>query len=103
MRTFLTVLFILIGTSFVYGQQTTQEKEVVDTLDEFHPAIVENDASKAGELLSNSVRILEGGKVEQKEEYLSHHFHSDGKFLSAMNREVDSQTVTIEGNTAWVF
>lgn len=102
MRTILTALFILVGTSFVYGQQTTQEKEVVDTLDEFHQVIVENDASKAGELLSNSVRILEGGNVETKEEYLSHHFHSDGKFLSAMNREVDSQTVTVEGNTAWV-
>lgn len=102
MRTLLTTLFILVGTSFVYSQQTTQEKEVVDTLDKFHQAIVENNTSKAGKLLSNSVRILEGGNVETKEEYLSHHFHSDGKFLSAMNREVDSQTVTVEGNTAWV-
>lgn len=64
---------------------------------------MENDVSKAGELLSDSARILESGNIETKEEYLSHHFHSDGKFLSAMKREVESRTVTIEGNTAaWV-
>lgn len=102
MRTFLTALLILTATSFSYGQQSIQEKKVTETLNKFHQAIVENNKSEAGKLLADSAQILEGGKIETKEEYLSHHFHLDGKFLSAMNREVVSQTVSLEGNTAWV-
>lgn len=98
----LTALLVLLGTTLSYGQQASQEKAVINALNSFHQAIVENDTSKAGELLSDSVRILEGGNIERKEEYLSHHFHSDGKFLRAMNRKVESQTVTVEGSAAWV-
>ena len=75
---------------------------VIKTLTSFHDAIIDNDSQAAKNLLSASVRILEGGNIETKEEYLSHHFHSDGKFLSSMKREVESRSVTIEGNTAWV-
>lgn len=101
-KPFLTALLVLLGTTLSYGQQASQEKAVIDTLNSFHQTIVENNVSKAEDLLSDSARILEGGNIERKEQYLSHHFHSDGKFLSAMNREVDSRTVTIKGNTAWV-
>ncbi|MDR8391433.1 nuclear transport factor 2 family protein [Aliifodinibius sp. S!AR15-10] len=96
------VLLFIIGTSIAVGQNSTTEKEVINTLDGFHQAIIDNDSQAAQNLLSESVRILEGGNIETKEEYLSHHFHSDGKFLSAMKREVESRNVTIEGNTAWV-
>ncbi|WP_255233328.1 nuclear transport factor 2 family protein [Aliifodinibius salipaludis] len=74
----------------------------MNALNSFHQTIVENDVTKARQLLSDSARILEGGNIETKEQYLSHHFHSDGKFLSAMNQEVDSQTITFKDNTAWV-
>lgn len=102
-RISLAVVFLfIIGTSISVGQPSASEKNVIKTLDAFHQAIIENDSQAAKNLLSESVRILEGGNIETKEEYLSHHFHSDGKFLSAMKQEVESQTVTIEENTAWV-
>ncbi|MCW9705759.1 nuclear transport factor 2 family protein [Fodinibius salsisoli] len=96
------VLLFIIGTSIAVGQNSATEKEVINTLDGFHQAIIDNNSQAAQNLLSESVRILEGENIETKEEYLSHHFHSDGKFLSAMKRKVESRNVTIEGNTAWV-
>ncbi len=102
-RISLTAIFLLlIGTSIAVGQDSSTEKNVIKTLESFHQAIIDNDSQAAKNLLSESVRILEGGNIETKDEYLSHHFHSDGKFLSAMNREVESRNDTIEGNTAWV-
>lgn len=102
MRTLLTVLLVLMGTTLSFGQQTSEEKVVIETLNLFHQAITENNTERAQNLLSDSVRILEGGNIETKEEYLSHHFHSDGKFLSAMKQEVESRATTVEGNVAWV-
>lgn len=96
------LLLFIIGISIAEGQHTATEKSVIKTLDTFHQAIIDNDSQAANDLLSETVRILEGGNLETKEEYLSHHFHSDGKFLSAMKREVDSRNVSIDGNTAWV-
>ncbi len=96
------VLLFIIGTSISTGQHSATEKNIIKTLDAFHQAIIDNDSQAARNLLSETARILEGGNIETKQEYLSHHFHSDGKFRSAMNREVDSQTVTVEGNIAWV-
>jgi ketosteroid isomerase-like protein len=96
------VCLFIIGTSIAIGQDSPTEKNVIKTLDAFHQAIIDNDSQAAQNLLSESVRILEGGNIETKDEYLSHHFHSDGKYLSAMKREVESRNVTIEGNTAWV-
>ncbi|PAU94292.1 DUF4440 domain-containing protein [Aliifodinibius salipaludis] len=96
------IFLLIIGTSISVGQPSASEKNVIKALDAFHQAIIDNDSQAAKNLLSESVRILEGGNIETKEEYLSHHFHSDGKFLSAMKREVESRNVTIKGNTAWV-
>ncbi|MEL7832852.1 nuclear transport factor 2 family protein [Fodinibius sp. Rm-B-1B1-1] len=96
------VCLFIIGTSIAIGQDSPTERNVIKTLDAFHQAIIENDSQAAQNLLSESVRILEGGNIETKEEYLSHHFHSDGKFLSAMKREVESRNVSIDKNTAWV-
>src|SRR6056297_3263689 len=95
-------LLFIIGTSISVSQSSASGKSVIKTLDAFHQAIIDNDSQTAQNLLSESVRILEGGNIETKDEYLSHHFHSDGKFLSAMKREVETRNVTIKGNTAWV-
>ncbi len=96
------ILLFIIGTSIAVGQHSATEKKVIQTLNAFHEAIIDNDSQAAKGLLSESVRILEGVNIETKGEYLSHHFHSDGKFLSAMKREVESRKVSIDGNTAWI-
>lgn len=97
----IAILFMM-GTSIALGQTTAAEKNVIKTIDSFHQAIIDNDSQAARSLLSESVRILEGGNIETMDEYLSHHFHSDGKFLSSMNREVIGRDVTVRDNTAWV-
>lgn len=103
MRKFTYTLLILFISSIALVAQETNDKEMIaKTLSDLETAIVENDSERAGEILHDDVTILEGGGMETKSEYLSHHFHSDGKFLSAMNREEVSQEISVEGNMAWV-
>jgi ketosteroid isomerase-like protein len=94
------VLVFLSGT--VMAQTNQKEAKVLEALDNFKTAIVENDSDAATNVMADDALILEGSGMETKEEYLSHHFHSDGKFLKAMDREILTQKISIEGNTAWV-
>lgn len=100
----LTYTFIVLAFSSaaLFAQQSSEKEMIAKTLSDLETAIVENDSEKAGAILHDDVTILEGGGMETKSEYLSHHFHSDGKFLSAINREEVSQDIKIEGNVAWV-
>jgi|TARA_R100001460_G_scaffold53573_3_gene92673 ketosteroid isomerase-like protein len=93
---------LFISSIALVAQETNDKEMIAKTLNDLETAIVENDSEKAGEILHDDVTILEGGGMETKSEYLSHHFHSDGKFLSAMNREEVSQEISVEGNMAWV-
>ncbi|MGN8224413.1 MULTISPECIES: YybH family protein [unclassified Gracilimonas] len=95
-----TVLVFLSGT--VMAQTNQKETKVLEALDNFKTAIVDNDSDAASNVMADNALILEGSGMETKKEYLSHHFHSDGKFLSAMDREILTQKISIEGNTAWV-
>ncbi|MBO6620405.1 MAG: nuclear transport factor 2 family protein [Balneola sp.] len=97
-----TLLMLFISSIALVAQETNDKEMIAKTLNDLETAIVENDSEKAGEILHDDVTILEGGGMETKSEYLSHHFHSDGKFLSAMNREELSQEISVEGNMAWV-
>ena len=97
-----TLLMLFISSIALVAQETTDKEMIAKTLNDLETAIVENDSEKAGEILHDDVTILEGGGMETKREYLSHHFHSDGNFLSAMNREKISQEISVEGNMAWV-
>jgi ketosteroid isomerase-like protein len=116
MKTFLNTLILLLvisATAFAQHEHhedegtdekmyTAGDEEVVQVLENFQMAIINNDQEKALALLTDDARILESGGIESKEEYLSHHFNSDGKFLGAMEREVKSQKVKSNENTAWV-
>lgn len=108
----LTILLVL-ATSALYAQHIDCDENahpptmkdsvaVVQVLDDFHSAIINNNQEKALSLLSEDARVLESGSIETKDAYLAHHFHADGKFLKAMEREIKSRTVRINGNTAWV-
>ena len=97
-----TLLMLFISSIALVAQETTDKEMIAKTLNDLETAIVENDSEKAGEILHDDATILEGVGMETKREYLSHHFHSDGNFLSAMNREEVSQEISVEGNMAWV-
>lgn len=97
-----TLLALFISSMTLFAQQSTEKEMVAKTLSDLEAAIISNDSEQAGKILHDDVTILEGGGMETKTQYLSHHFHSDGKFLSAINREEVSQSIKIEGNVAWV-
>ena len=88
-----------VGMERIVVADTT---EVLATLDAFHQGLANGDSTTVADLLSSTVSISEGGKIESKEEYLSGHFHGDSAYLSSMTRESISSTVTIRGETAWV-
>ncbi|MCP9293027.1 YybH family protein [Gracilimonas sediminicola] len=103
MKSFIKIFAVLVFLSGTVMAQTNQkETKVLEALDNFKTAIIENDSEAASNVMADDVLILEGSGLETEEEYLSHHFHSDGKFLKAMNREILTQKISIEGNTAWV-
>lgn len=82
--------------------QDSEKQAISKTLADFEKAMVENDSESASSLLHDNVIIMEGDGTETKEEYLSHHFHSDGRFLNAMNRELIAEKINIADNIAWV-
>lgn len=96
-----TILLLLFSSNVALCQTTDEKKRIIEILDRFEQAIVNNDRETASELLADEIRILEGSAIETKDEYLSHHFRADGKFLSAMDRTIESQKVFIKENTAW--
>jgi len=80
----------------------SSNQEVLQVLKNFRSAIINNNRDRASELLTDDARILESGSLETKEEYLSHHFAADGKFLKAMERKVVSQKISNTNNSAWI-
>jgi ketosteroid isomerase-like protein len=104
MKTLLTLVAALFVTAApqLHAQDLSDQESIKTVLSNFENAIVENDSKIASFLLHADVTILEGRGSETKEEYLSHHFHSDGKFLSAIERNELSQKISIEENIAWV-
>ncbi|MDA0671767.1 MAG: nuclear transport factor 2 family protein [Bacteroidetes bacterium] len=103
MRKIITLLLTLVITSInILAQDQSDEATIKQVLVDFKTAIITNDSEVASELLHDEVEILEGRTKESKEQYLSHHFHSDGRFLSAIERVDLSQDIKIEGNVAWV-
>lgn len=97
-----TLLVAFLSSITLIAQQSTEKEMVATTLNDLQTAIINNDSEQAGKILHDDVTILEGGGMETKSQYLSHHFNSDGKFLSAINRKEVSQDIKIEGNVAWV-
>lgn len=101
-----TMLLCLLAATPVLAQDhahhTMKPETPEATADAFRAAMVAGDSSAVAALLADDVVILEGGKAESKNEYLSHHFHGDKRFLAAMSREPISRKVSTEGHAAWV-
>jgi hypothetical protein len=52
------------------------DAEVVQVLEKFRMAIINNNQEKASELLTDDARILESGGIETKEEYQLQKMHN---------------------------
>jgi ketosteroid isomerase-like protein len=84
------------------AQVAPADSAVTRAAEAFTDAIVRHDSLAAASLLAPDARILEGGAVETREEYLAHHFHADAAFLAAMERTPIAGEIRVEGDVAWM-
>jgi ketosteroid isomerase-like protein len=76
--------------------------EVVATVDAFHRALAESDSAEVRRLLTADVLVLEGGAVEDREEYLGHHLGADMAFAAAVPGDRELLRVEVQDSAAWL-
>jgi ketosteroid isomerase-like protein len=75
----------------------------LNTASLFHAALERGDSAAVVSLLSPDLRVLEGGDVENHDEYLAHHLGADIEFSKAVSEQRSIVSRTLEGNTAWII
>lgn len=75
---------------------------VVRVASRFHEILSTGDTTGINVLLGPDLRILEGGAVENRQEYLSHHLSADIEFAKAVKEKRTSFSYWCEGNVAWL-
>ena len=68
----------------------------------FHEILSTGDTAGLNALLAPDLKVLEGGTVENRQEYLSHHLSEDIEFAKAVNEKRTSNSYVCEGNAAWL-
>ncbi len=68
----------------------------------FHETLKTGDTTGMQALLAPDLRVIEGGTVENREEYLSHHLAADIEFTKAVKEERTSFSFRCDGNVAWL-
>jgi hypothetical protein len=68
----------------------------------FHEILKTGDTTGIQALLAPDLRVLEGGTVENRREYLSHHLSEDIEFAKAVNDKHTSVSSMCEGDVAWL-
>jgi hypothetical protein len=75
---------------------------VVRVARRFHEILSTGDTAGINALLAPDLRVIEGGTVENRQEYLSHHLAADIEFTKAVKEERTSFSYSCEGNVAWL-
>jgi hypothetical protein len=68
----------------------------------FHEILSTGDTAGISVLLAPDLRVIEGGTVENRQEYLSHHLAADIEFAKAVKEERTSFSYRCDGNVAWL-
>ena len=79
-----------------------ESDNVRSTVDGFHQALGRGDGVAAMKFLAPDAIILEGGSVESRAEYESHHLAADIEFTKAVPSVRSDVRVQLDGNTAWL-
>ena len=85
--------------------QTTSRSDsiaVMRTASRFHEALQNGDTAMVNTLLSSDVRVLEGGDVENRAQYIAHHLAADIEFAKAVRGERTVVSYVRQGNVAWL-
>lgn len=68
----------------------------------FHGILSTGDTTGIQALLAADLKVLEGGGVENRQEYLSHHLSEDIEFAKSVNEKKTSTSYACDGNVAWL-
>lgn len=68
----------------------------------FHEALRSGNVGVVQQLLAPDAVVLESGRLESRDEYLSHHLPADIEFAKTVPSQVQRMETTISGDTAWV-
>jgi hypothetical protein len=75
---------------------------VLEISSRFHRALRAGDSVGAAILLAPNLRVLEGGEVETRSEYLSSHLAADMEFSKAIAEDRTLKSVALKGDVAWL-
>ncbi len=93
----------LLTPGAVSGQESSDSAAVATVVAAFHDALSSGEGDRALDLLTDHVRVLEGGGVETREEYADHHLPADMAFAQAVSRERGDLEVVVRGDVAWAI
>ena len=83
--------------------QGSDSAAVASAVRDFHRALQSADTAAVLRLLGSDVQVAEGGSVESRDEYLSHHLPADMAFAGAVMREAGPLSVMVSGDVAWAM
>lgn len=96
------VLFASIISVPGFAAAGDDSKDVTSTVDAFHDALRRGDGPAALKLFAPDAIILEGGGIETRAQYESHHLAADMEFAKAVPSTRSDVRVQLDGNTAWL-
>ena len=94
----LALIISITGASAAEDMYT----DVTAVVDAFHDALRRGDGAAAMKLLAPDAIILEGGGIETRAEYESHHLAADMEFAKIVPSTRSNVRVQTDGNTAWL-
>jgi ketosteroid isomerase-like protein len=83
-------------------KSTADSVAVVRVAAQFHTALQTGDSATIKQLLAPDLRVLEGGAVETRAEYLAHHLAADIEFAKSVRSESRLTSYRREGSVAWL-
>lgn len=99
----IAALVILLVARPVCAAAAPSETEGVNvTVTEFHDALRRGDGEAAMRLLAADAIVMEGGAIETRADYESHHLAADMEFAKAVPNTRSNIRVQVDGNTAWL-
>lgn len=95
-------VFALMFSVAGFSAAADESKDVTSTVDAFHDALRRGEGVAAMKLLAPDAVILEGGSIETRAEYESHHLAADMEFAKAVPSTRSDVRVHLNGETAWL-
>lgn len=101
------VLLVAAGLVFVDSRSESSaadesNKGALAAVEAFHSALASTDSAAAAAILADDVLIQEGGHIETREEYLSHHLGSDMKFAAQVPSKREVLRAVTLGDVTWI-